>query len=97
MGEMIELLDNDRFIVINQKRFDELNEKEKTGPDSFFQSSIAVLKVYEALNNFSTEYEKSTGKKLNQKYIVCNQDEPYAEEVARIILEGEKAKLKEKG
>jgi len=29
----------------------------------------------------------------NKKYIVCNQDEPYAERVWQIILEGEKQKL----
>jgi hypothetical protein len=33
-----------------------------------------------------------TGNPMDQKYIVCNQDEPYAEEVARIILEGEARK-----
>ena len=28
----------------------------------------------------------------NNEYYVCNQDEPYADEVLRVILEGEKIK-----
>ncbi|MFA5307633.1 MAG: hypothetical protein WC365_09350 [Candidatus Babeliales bacterium] len=31
------------------------------------------------------------------KYIVCNQDEPYAEKVWQMILDGERAKLKGDG
>lgn len=31
--------------------------------------------------------------KNDNKYIVCNQDEPYAEEVWQIILKGEDSKL----
>ena len=31
----------------------------------------------------------------DRKYYVCNQDEPYADKVINIILEGEKDKLKE--
>jgi hypothetical protein len=30
----------------------------------------------------------------NNEYYVCNQDEPYADEVLRVILEGEEAKQK---
>jgi len=33
----------------------------------------------------------------DNKYIVCNQDEPYAEEVWQTILKGENLKLKFKG
>jgi len=33
----------------------------------------------------------------DNKYIVCNQDEPYAEEVWQIILKGEDDKLKNQG
>ena len=39
-------------------------------------------------------YRRSKGKK-SASYIVCNQDEPYAEEVWRMILDGEDKKKTE--
>jgi hypothetical protein len=45
-----------------------------------------------ALHEFAEAYEGHTGKKLDQKYIVCNQDEPYADKVAELILGGENEK-----
>lgn len=47
------------------------------------------------LDNLNQEYAKyriSTGRKPYNKYIICNQDEPYAEKVWQTILEGEKNK-----
>jgi hypothetical protein len=72
----------DKFIVINKKRFEELA---KRSPD-------AVDRFKAALRNFESDYLFYTGFPMSQKYIVCNQDEPYAEEVARIILESDKSK-----
>jgi len=40
-------------------------------------------------------YRDKHGKSIRNKYIVCNQDEPYAENVWRIILEGEYKKTHE--
>ena len=34
-------------------------------------------------------YRRVNGKEPNNRYIVCNQDEPYAEDVWRVILSGE--------
>lgn len=50
------------------------------------------------LNNIEDAYNKFRfwkGKKLNT-YIICNQDEPYAEDVWQTILQGEKNKQSEK-
>jgi hypothetical protein len=84
----IEKLDNEIFIVINRKRFKELNDTQKKDDGAMFKSHTAVLKLEMALYNFVRTYEEETGKQLGQKYIVCNQDEPYADEVARLVLGG---------
>jgi hypothetical protein len=84
----IELLDNEKFIVINRKRFKELNDTQKKDDGAMFKSHSAALKLEMALYNFVRTYEKETGKQLDQKYIVCNQDEPYADKVARLVLGG---------
>ena len=79
----------DKFIVINKKRFDELD-------NAVAEWSIvkgAGDRLMKAIQKFVDRYKwYVAGKSMDQKYIVCNQDEPYAEEVARIILEGEKNK-----
>lgn len=85
----IDNLDNGKFIVINKKRLSELNAKHFSG---FFGGHQSCFRLELAISDFITDYETSVNKKMDQKYIVCNQDEPYAEEVARIILEGEAAK-----
>jgi transcription initiation factor IIE alpha subunit len=88
----IEQLDNDKFIVINKKRFEELNKAAEISPNGYFRNHWAVLKLKIAVDEFTEAYERHTGKKLDQKYIVCNQDEPYADKVAALILEGENEK-----
>ncbi len=77
----------EKFLVINFKRFDELNNKCSQGTFGFIPNQ-AVLSLMEALNNFKETYEANV-KPLDQKYYVCNQDEPYAQEVFDIILKGE--------
>jgi hypothetical protein len=85
-GENLQELEQDKFIVINRRRFEELNAMKGFGPDAYLQSHSAILNLKLALENFQDAYEAETGKPLNQKYIVVNQDEPYAEEVARLVL-----------
>lgn len=46
-----------------------------------------------ALQRFCEQYKIVTGKELNQKYYVCNQDDPYAQKVIGTILEGESMKM----
>ena len=67
---------DDMFIVINKKRFAEMGEEGKN----------AYINFSDSLSIFVGEYEQITGKTLNQKYLVCNQDEPYSEQVKAIIL-----------
>jgi hypothetical protein len=82
------------FIVINRKRLEELNNI-YSNPSEFIVAK-SVVNLLDSLYFFKQEYEEKVGKKLNQEYIVCNTDEPYAEEVLKIILEGERKKEKDK-
>ena len=81
----------DKFIVINKKRFKELNEAYHSKKHSIFGHPV-LHQLGAALDALQISYKRMTGNPMDQKYIVCNQDEPYAEEVARIILEGEARK-----
>jgi hypothetical protein len=92
VNRFLEQLDNDKFIVINKKRFEELNEAAKIPPNGYFTNHRAVVKLKIALYEFAEAYERHTGKKLDQKYIACNQNEPYAGKVAALILGGEHEK-----
>jgi len=73
---------DDMFIVINKKRFAEMGDE---GQETYRLFSYA-------LDSFVQDYEQTTGKSLNQKYLVCNQDEPYAERVKAIILGTEESR-----
>jgi hypothetical protein len=79
----------EKFIVINIKKIMELALKEKKLPD-YSQESMLLLR---AIDCFCDSYKKHIGKELNQKYFVCNQDEPYAKKVLDIILQGENKKM----
>ncbi len=59
-------MDNNKFLVINTKRFDELRE---VGDD------YTVAKLFNTLYDFQLNYEKKVGKPLNQEYLVCNVDD----------------------
>ena len=71
-----------KFLIINHKRFEELNDATED-----YNKEVRALQV--AIDNFKIAYEKRVGKKLDQKYFVCNQDEPYAQDVIDVILRGE--------
>jgi hypothetical protein len=90
MEKAIEQLENDKFIVINKKRFKELNEAAKISPNGYFTNHEAIIKLNIALHEFVIAYERHTKRKLDQQYIVCNQDEPYADKVAALILGSER-------
>ena len=65
-------------------------------PNKEYEELIELKPEIEPLlNNITrayTELRKAKGKKPYNKYIICNQDEPYAEEVWQTILKGEKKK-----
>lgn len=80
-----------KFIVVNFKHLEELDAiMDHDGP--FRKGSRATNRLRSALDNFRDVYERKTGKKMDQEYIVCNQDEPYADDVWEIILSGEDRK-----
>lgn len=83
----------EKFIVINKKRLSELNdEMPQTRHDLTIRSHPAVTELLNALEDFESAYSSNTGKKLDQKYYVVNQDEPYAENVIKFILDNETEK-----
>lgn len=81
---------DDMFIVINRKHIDRMNKRFNDcggrggHPD--------VLRLTTALSLFAKSYRFEFGEELNQKYYVCNQDEPYSDQVLKIILDGESKK-----
>jgi hypothetical protein len=75
----------DKFIVIHTKHLAALNrcydaEGKRDHP--------AVKNLKYVLDRVITFYESAFKKALNQKYLVCNQDEPYAPFVKALILDG---------
>lgn len=87
----------EKFLVINHKRFEELNNNTRNSycncREAFCEHMPVfpgdckeVIALKKSINDFTKAYEKRVGKELNQKYLVCNQDEPYAEQVKNIIL-----------
>lgn len=81
----------DKFIVINRKHIKELDKfLNDNGAPTATRSTVLLSN---AIQRFGDSCAMNT-KPLKQKYYVCNQDEPYADEVLKVILEGEKIKLK---
>lgn len=80
-------IEKPEFIVINMKRISELDRCSPVG-----RIHPAIMKLLNAVVNFEVSYEAEVGKKMNQTYWVCNQDEPYANTVIETILHGEKQK-----
>lgn len=76
-----------KFIVINEKHLEELRNAMEEGEECF-----AVEQFEEAIDELRATYEVVIGRPLDQQYIVCNQDEPYAHKVLETILDGEDIK-----
>lgn len=70
-----------KFLVVNTK----IIEAVSSGTSEAFLVS---------LNRMIDEYEEKTGKKLSNQYVVCNQDESYADKVWEVILKGEEDKAR---
>lgn len=78
----------EKFIVINRKYLktpsvSKIN-KMVNGGEKTVAIQMSVL-----MQNFLRELEKIQPFLPNNEYYVCNQDEPYAQKVIDIILEGE--------
>ena len=87
----------EKFIVINKKHIEEYGLKlaEQPGMSKFYKDNPVSGNLINALIIFQVEYERITGKRLNQKYYVVNQDEPYSDNIIKIILDNENQKEKE--
>lgn len=74
----------DKYILLNREDLDNFFSKYTKGvfTDAEEQATIEQIPFFEVINSVETK----------NKYIVCNQDEPYAELVWQIILLGEDAK-----
>ena len=81
----------ERFIVINKKRLVELNN---FAP--LYEDHPAVANLLKAIDIFKESYEADFGELLDQKYYVVNQDEPYADNIIKFILDQETKKEKGK-
>ena len=83
----------EKFIVINKKRFNEMFYAAKSESDKNDTEAVEN-NLIEAIGEFVREYERITGNNFpDNKYLVCNQDEPYADTVKNIILQGEQQKV----
>lgn len=60
----------------------------KLGDIAEFLSKEKISELYTMAEHIHAQ-RKLIGKKESPEYIVCNQDEPYAEDVWRVILNGE--------
>ncbi len=58
------------------------------------KTSANFRHAMEEVIRYYYSYRETHGKLTRNKYIVCNQDEPYAEKVWNIILAGEDTKAK---
>ncbi|MBW2636960.1 MAG: hypothetical protein JRC86_05475 [Deltaproteobacteria bacterium] len=79
-----------KFLVVNSKHLEELDDI--MPQEGILGGCAATNRIRNAIKNFKAVYESNTEKQLNQKYVVCNQDESYAEDVWQIILNGENEK-----
>lgn len=79
--------EQNKFIVINRKRFEELSAA--ANGTNIYQIKYAarcIENLENAIKSFQEMYEEKVDRKMDQKYYVCNQDEPYAQQVIDCIL-----------
>jgi len=72
---------NDAFVVLKKKDLDVLCQN---NPE-FAENLQAVIREY-------VDHRCATRGHANDRYLVCNQDEPYADEIWLAIMNGEKQK-----
>ena len=60
--------------------------------EKFFMSHKKEFKDICHIAELYADYRQKTGRNRINKYIIINQDEPYAEKVWKIVLEGESKK-----
>jgi hypothetical protein len=79
-----------KFITINVKHLIDLgvhdDQRGEDAVNTFVSAADDLLEIYEELLNRRLQ---------DNQYYVCNKDEPYAEDVLKVILEGEDEKHKD--
>lgn len=80
--------EENKFLVIKRGSLDDYFSQFQSGlfPTAKESSVINRIPFMKVINDLKNDH----------KYIVCNQDEPYAEQVWQVILEGERKKQEAK-
>ena len=76
-------------MVKANKEWDKFVVFKKEELDMVFDRTPALREYFETIQHLIKLNRVNHNKKAVNKYIVCNQDEPYAEKVWRVILQGE--------
>jgi hypothetical protein len=83
---MKEIKKEEKYLVLKLEDLDEYFNQ--------FTKGIFATKDEQKIIDNLTWKEVIREIKNNNKYIVCNQDEPYAEKVWQVILDGERDKVR---
>lgn len=91
--------EEDKFIVLNTEKLLKLLDKHGIEIENGIFTIVkgeekSWVKMVQGFIDLLGCFEEEYGEK---QYVVCNQDEPYAEEVWQVILQGEDAKRKKRG
>lgn len=97
----------EKFLVINLKRFDELNNHTRFSncgcrsaccehEPIFPVNAKEIESLVKSLKRFNKAYKERVSNKPDPKYYVCNQDEDYSQKVIDVILSGEDQKQAKK-
>lgn len=87
----------DMFFVLNYKRFREIELLNNNPEMDMLKAHPAIKNLIGAFELFRDEYQRLTGKVMNQEYVAVNKDEPYIDKIMKVILQGEDNKLDQKG
>jgi len=88
----------EKFIVINTKFIKQIDNVKENNVDQnpFFPEHPACVELRKALRDYANACKDFLRVDISRKkYYVCNQDEPYAQQVIDIILNGEDEKARQ--
>jgi len=75
-----------------EKEYDKFYVFKKEDLDAVLDKNPLLAEHFAVIQSLVTLHRISRNKKPKNRYVVCNQDEPYAEQVWQLILDGEKKK-----
>jgi hypothetical protein len=91
---MKEVKKENKFFVLKKADMDEFMERYQKGL-FMDEEGTAIQDAINKLVDGIGDMREQQGKPRFNAYVVCNQDEPYAEKVWQVILEGERSKVKQ--